>query len=400
MSASELDRLNPLLWPRSSTVPGSLKRSRESLLPQRSISWPSPSPLFLQPFNEGQKKRRRLSEEAKQQFEDQTGESTQDLCNASFVQQQYLDWELSSPLIAPLSRSRVRRAVERCFLNWIMYPCDLEKGCGGYLPLTPALYDSEHSSPLLRSAVEALAFANVGDAKDIDGRWFHTKARARYGAVIQELRGIVATSHPNALLRGDVLASILLLDNWELVYGSRQGIRDSHIDIVLYILTLRLDSGACEGVNPSILRVANDRVLCRLLLADEEDNLKRLRACSNLFANDTYSHMVADAFQIADFRDEMRKYTTPRMQQDDVSPSQKLEVNDFRGFVQRIHHYLETARNRTRQAPELWSPRKITLSTLYDTDAGRILVQQRLDLPTSSVWRFHGLWIASMRTSH
>lgn len=305
----------------------------------------------------------------------------------------------SQSVPAPLLRSRMQRAIERFFLDWIMYPCCTEKICPGYLHLTVELYHSSSSSPLLRSAVQALAFANVRGAHDLDGRSFLLKAQACYGNAIQQLRHLVETAPPHVLAGDDVVASILFLDSWELMYQKRAGIAGSHGNMLFHILTARLNTQVESDRGHPIWRAANYRLLIHLIMTGEDAKLEQLQTTFVSETSEPYTRMVADAFQIAKLRAEIRR-CIPGNEPVESSSSLEADQGTFESIIDRACKFVETTRLWLCEIPPVWKPQKTDMDHLYDSDGGISILQQRLDLSDRSVLRFHGLWMAAIWASH
>jgi hypothetical protein len=114
-------------------------------------------------------------------------------------------------LPGPLRRDVETRAVDRFFVNWILYP-----GPGGtshgHLHNLPVLYQDAQPGSVLWHAVRAVAFADMRHFCDGEVS-FSVKARRSYGAALAGIRANVANDQE--LTTDHLLAALLLVDSFE-----------------------------------------------------------------------------------------------------------------------------------------------------------------------------------------
>ena len=301
---------------------------------------------------------------------------------------------------SPLLRDRTQRAIDRFFLDWIMHPCCIERVCPGYLHLAAQLYNRETSSPVLRSAVEALAFANVRGALDGNSRAFAVKAQASYGRAIQELRGLLTTASPHVLTGDDIVAAIIFLDNWELMYADRGAIPGSHGGMLFHILKLRSDLNLGSNARHPIWRAANYRLLIHIIVSGEQEKVPQLRAAFDLQPREPYARMVMDAFRIIELREEIQQYMAIQPVQDEENLLSPEDPGAFTSLIARARQFVEEARSWMCDISGIWKPQATDLAGVYDTRESRSILQQRLDLASQYVLEFHGIWMAAIWASH
>ncbi len=115
----------------------------------------------------------------------------------------------------PLKRDLDSRAVDRFFLDWILFPGE-DKTAPGHLQTLPGLYHATKQGSLLWHAVRAVAFADVGHhrgQKDAEGQTFSVKARNSYGCALHRMRNIVVDEQE--LVGDSSFAALMLIDCFE-----------------------------------------------------------------------------------------------------------------------------------------------------------------------------------------
>lgn len=112
----------------------------------------------------------------------------------------------------PLKRDLPSRAVDRFFVNWILYPGN--SGLfPGHLHVVPGLYHTAASDSVLHCAVRALAFADMPKESRDDVSSYRTKAQRSYGLALSRMRELA--SNEESIVDDHVLAALLLIDNFE-----------------------------------------------------------------------------------------------------------------------------------------------------------------------------------------
>ena len=111
----------------------------------------------------------------------------------------------------PLDKDFGARAVDRFFINWTVYP-DNDGVSPGHMHHIHALYVHAPPVSILWLAVRALAYADL-KYETVSGTPFNIKAREYYGAALHQLR--VYASEQQRLVNDQVLAAVLLIDNFE-----------------------------------------------------------------------------------------------------------------------------------------------------------------------------------------
>lgn len=112
----------------------------------------------------------------------------------------------------PLKRDLQARAVDRFFVNWVLYPAN--SGLfPGHLHVLPPLYHTASSDSILHCAVRAVAFADMPKGSRDETSSFHAKAHRSYGSALARMRELA--SDEESLVDDHVLAALLLIDNFE-----------------------------------------------------------------------------------------------------------------------------------------------------------------------------------------
>ena len=123
----------------------------------------------------------------------------------------WLNAHALAELPGPLKRDVKARAVDRFFVNWILYPGPTGTS-HGHLHNLPVLYQDAQPGSVLWHAVRAVAFADMRHIWD-GGVYFSTEARRSYGAALTGIRAHAANE--NELTTDQVLAALLLVDSFE-----------------------------------------------------------------------------------------------------------------------------------------------------------------------------------------
>lgn len=111
-----------------------------------------------------------------------------------------------------LKRDVDSRAVDRFFLDWILYPGN-DGFSPGHMYTLPQLYHTAQIGSLLWHAVRAIAFADVAQARDSDGRSFAVEARRSYGEALLCMRNSVMDE--DELIADSSFAALILIDCFE-----------------------------------------------------------------------------------------------------------------------------------------------------------------------------------------
>lgn len=288
--------------------------------------------------------------------------------------------------------------MERFFVDWIMYPSCADNSCPGYLSSTPEMYHATDASPFFLWTVRALACSNGRGGRNSDGTSLDIQAQTYYGNAIHRLRDLIATVPPGDLVQDSIVTAILLLDNWELIYGRRGQIPGSHGAFLFHILSQpqprprpsRLALSAC------IWRVANYRLVLHLIMSNEEEKLVRLPRLYEVREDGPYTRIVSDAFKIGLFRAEIRTLLSS-VERRETSPARRDRAARLADVLTRCRHLLSNA---LWDVPETWTFQRVDLEQIYGAGEICAILQQRLGLPNQSVLQFHSLWIACMWTSY
>lgn len=154
----------------------------------------------------------------------------------------------------PIRRDVETRAVERFFLDWTLSPSN-DGLSPGYLYNLPALYASAQPGSVLWHAVRAVAFA---DFRAYDNGSFGLKARQSYGAALTRMR--ILTEDNKKLVHDRILAALLLIDIFELIYLARREPLGPHKQALRHILSLRGEEQLHDRARFELWRTAQQRL--------------------------------------------------------------------------------------------------------------------------------------------
>lgn len=124
----------------------------------------------------------------------------------------WLSRDAQNEVPEPLKRDLRSRAVERFFVNWVLYPTYSGQS-PGHLHVIPGLYQSAASNSALCCAVRAIAFADMPKGSRDQVSSFHAQAQRSYGDALARMRDLA--SDETSLVDDHVLAALLLIDNFE-----------------------------------------------------------------------------------------------------------------------------------------------------------------------------------------
>ena len=166
----------------------------------------------------------------------------------NFWQQQlpWLNRNAVSQMPEPLKRDLQSRAVDRFFVNWILYPGN--SGLfPGHLHIIPALYHAAASDSVLHCAVRALAFADMPKDSRDQASSYHTKAQNCYGLALTRMRELA--SDESSIVDDHVLAALLLIDNFEVGEGFQSSLNLLLTALLAYVL------GSWQAFGQSLRRI-------------------------------------------------------------------------------------------------------------------------------------------------
>lgn len=147
-----------------------------------------------------------------QETQEQQPQASTDVLDPGLqLQYPWLNDRTLAEVPGPLKEDVETRAVDRFFVNWTLYPGNDGVSPGHMHNLYP-LYLSAPPGSVLWLAVRAVACADMRH-EDVGDTPFHIKARQYYGAALSRLR--VAAHEEQRLANDQVLAAILLIDNFE-----------------------------------------------------------------------------------------------------------------------------------------------------------------------------------------
>lgn len=96
------------------------------------------------------------------------------------------------------------------FSKWVLNPCNHDI-CPGYFHFLPDLLAAQPQDSVLRTAVEAAAFAAIAD--NDRQAVFILRSQRKYGASLLRLRDAMAD--PSAVIDDGTVAAILVIDTFE-----------------------------------------------------------------------------------------------------------------------------------------------------------------------------------------
>ena len=296
-------------------------------------------------------------------------------------------------------RERASLAIDRAFIDWIAYPASSGGACPGYLHHTWTLYHADKSHLLLTHAVRALAFGNQRGAPDDEGKPFSQRARACYGAALTHLRLLISSAALEQLACEDVIAAILLIDNWELLYSTRTDIRGCHAGALSYILTLYDQSPPKTEAHFSWWLALSYRSLLHYVLERKKPTQHHLDILRQLDPALPWARMMLDTWEIGILCAEAG-HLLARWQEDEM----RADAPTARSLVTRINTFVMSA-NRWHQGAEhtpglrdthYWYPCSL-FERPVATDYSQTCTPDGSSQCRSSI---HEPWVAAMCTSY
>lgn len=298
----------------------------------------------------------------------------------------------------PPRRDLATRAVEVFFTEWIAFPAGLGSACPGYLHYTPALYHDDSVHPLLKEAVHALAFANRAGALDSNGREFALRARTCYGKVLQHLSSLAKQSASDTLASDDVIAAVLLIDQWELMHLGRSKIQNCHGNLLSHIIFLRQKDQVGSQASATWLIAAAYRVMLQCILVGEKPRPEQREYLSELDNTIGFTvpwvRIMLDTWDIGILSAEAR-----RLVAEDI---RNLDAQVIATLIDRSHTFLQRASAWQDEVSDLWRPE------FHNRCQSRSDTTPHEGIPDSASLRssdrcisvFKEPWIAEMWTSY
>jgi hypothetical protein len=338
------------------------------------------------------------------------GGSEQDEAEEAALARQFawLNEQALATVPEPLRRDLDQRAVDRFFVNWTLYPRNdgFSASGGGYMPDLYSLHERIKPSSVLWLAVRAVAFAdmartNVSVYPGGGAESFQTKARRHYGAALAKLRQDI--SDPEKMRCDCVLAALLLIDNFEVVYLGRDNPIGPHSEAVRHMLNARGEEQFLSRTKFRWWQVASQHLIQRLLLLGEPPDRQLLAWMGKLNANLPDNRIWSDALQMIAlnaetkaFLDQARRSASP-----DDSTSSHVKLSAAQALVGRIQSLLdETDAAVTAMATD-WRPIESDPEHMAPPDDGSIRSSSPIpDFPCPIYLRYSDIWIAHVWNLH
>ncbi|KAL9106006.1 MAG: hypothetical protein Q9227_008914 [Pyrenula ochraceoflavens] len=294
----------------------------------------------------------------------------------------------------PLRRDVETRAVERFFINWTLHPSN-DGVSPGHLNDVPMLYLSAPRESVLWFAVRAVAFADmkheaIGDSP------FYIRARQCYGAALSRM---IAIAHDNQNLDDDrILAAILLIDNFELMYLARTEPLGHHSEAVKRILHTRGDGQLFNRSHFALWRIAHHRLQSRQILLREEPDPEQIAWMSKLNIDRPDIHISADVLHMNILSAAARKLT--QSSGDDGAPAlEKLE--QARTLLNTMQELITAIDSWTSLTSGAWQPKNTDPQDIAQPpDVSSLTTSPIPRFPCPNVLSYHELWLAYMWNFH
>ncbi|KAF2159673.1 hypothetical protein M409DRAFT_37879, partial [Zasmidium cellare ATCC 36951] len=297
--------------------------------------------------------------------------------------------ELARSEIPPsLYNSLEQRAIDRFFLDWVLYPCN-RGSSPGYMKELPRLYESADEDCVLRRAVEAMAFAAQKDRKGSDGVIFSTKAQNQYGAALARMQTKI-TSGEGGFADDGTLAGLLLIENFEMMYLARSGYVTAHRSAVKHFISNRGTEPLHLRESYGIWRTAHHRLQAYQILIRESPEAQQIAWVERLQIERPDLRISSDIMRMNMLCAQARTTSA----QDDPNTKDQL--------IQSISDLLSNIDDWTSKINGIWRPKR---TSIYDTLAQEFQTLHLADIldPTSAhqtpttgqdvwltyMWNFH-----------
>ncbi|KIW26162.1 hypothetical protein, variant [Cladophialophora immunda] len=294
----------------------------------------------------------------------------------------------------PLKRDVETRAVARFFVNWTLYP-----GNDGVVPghmhdLYP-LYLSAPPGSVLWLAVRAVACADMRH-ESVGDTPFHIKARQYYGAALNGLRVVAHEEH--RLASDQVLAAILLIDNFEKMYLARIGPLGPHRDAIKHILHSGGNDYLFNQSSFALGCLAHKRLQARQILLREEPDPEQIMWVSKLNVDQPDIHITADVLHMNILFAAAKKLTESG---EEVGSSLEEKVEQSTQLAHSIQNLIASIESWTSAMTGLWKPEV--------TDPQQIAQPREMDepfdlpiphFPYARMLSYHNLWLGCLWNFH
>ena len=340
-----------------------------------------------------------------------TPTSDDDLDQALQQQYQWLTARAFAEVPGPLKRDPEARAVDRFFVNWILYPSNRGES-PGYMHDLPMLYLGAPPESVLWCAVRAVAFADMKDARAGPSA-FPIRARQHYGAALARMRTVAGNEHE--LAQDRVLAALLLIDNFEawnyyhtlselgfadrllqLMYLARKEPFWPHSNAVKHVLHARGDQQFFDPSRFALWSVANHRLQARQMLLREEPDPDQVVWLSKLNINRPDIHISADVLHMNILVAAVKKLTEDS---EDISTPPLEKVEQARQLMNTIQSLLISVVSWTSAMTGVWKPQPVD-SRHYKHAVDDLSGYPIPVIPCPRVLTYHDIYLAYMWTFH
>ena len=293
----------------------------------------------------------------------------------------------------PLKRDLETRAVDRFFVNWTLYPRNDGMSLG-YMYDLPTLYNSAPSESTLWHAIRAIAFADIKYERDKDVT-FSYKARKSYGAALKSIRQIATDDQ--ILLSDTILAALLLIDEFEILYLARTELLGPHRDAIRHIMHARGFEQLLGRSSFALWRVALSRLQFRQVLLREAPDTEQIAWVDKLNTDHPDVRITADVLHMSILSAKARSL----IQTTDPGSTSSQKVEEAES-LQREYQNLITAMNAwTLETTETWKPKESSPQLIeHARDMNHPPSIRVPYFPFPRMLSYHDIWIAYMWNCH
>lgn len=244
------------------------------------------------------------------------------------------------------------------------------------MPELPALYTTAQPGSILWNAGRAMAFA---DLKDFNGGSFAVKARQSYGAALTRMRLIANDS--KKLTQDGILAALLLIDKFELIYLSRRELLGPHKNALKHILYFRGEEHFQDRVHTEFWRAAQQRLQAQRITQRDDSEDEQLSWISKPNASLPDLHVCVDVEKMVVLCSAGRKL----MQESDAVHEAKRASE----LLKKMREVVDSMQSWGPQVDDGWRPQRVDI---YPAKEGESPATSRFTM--SPMLQYSDPWLA------
>lgn len=257
------------------------------------------------------------------------------------------------------------------------------------------LYLSAPDETVLKLAVKAVAFADMKNVLD-GSESFSVKARKSYGAALSRMREAAADERRVANDR--ILAALLLIDNFELMFLSREEPLGPHSDAVWHVLRARGEQQFHSEHSFALWRIAHHRLMARQILQRSGPYPEQIEWLKNLNVNRPDLHISSDCLQMNVLCAAAKKLTDGQV--GGTAGEKAQHAQQLIGAIRSLTNAMDGWTSHLKSTA--WGPRIVDVDRLLPpTEAvGHHSTERYPPLPQPHILRYQDNWLAYIWNFH